>query len=134
MANPLSASSKLGCPGFISMRRSATVTISAPDAVSASRVSSSSLYFPVPTISRERQLLPARTKGSLTPNMVAPLAAGVAWSATTDEGYDLQMIPVRQGRFGPRAPRHDVLVALDRHARRLDAEVQNQRGHGAPVG
>src|SRR4051794_17814375 len=116
------------------MRRSATVTISAPDAVSAFFVSSSSLYFPVPTIKRERQLLPARTKGSWTPNMVAPLAAGVAWSATADEGYDLYMIAVREPGFGPRAAWHDVLVALDRDLRRLHAEVRKQRGHGAPVG
>src|SRR5260370_23552119 len=133
MAYPLSASSKLGCPGFSSIRRSATVTISAPDAASARRVSSSSLYFPVPTISRERQLLPARIKGSSTPNMVAPVAAGVAWSATADERDYLDMVAVRQLRLGPGAARNDVLIAFDRHLRGLDSEVKKQRGHRAPV-
>ena len=40
------------CPMFV--RRIATVTISAPDATTASRVSAKSRYLPVPTRSRER--------------------------------------------------------------------------------
>src|SRR5262245_58859923 len=45
-------------------RRTATVTISAPDASTARRVSANEAYFPVPTMSRERYSRPASTKGS----------------------------------------------------------------------
>jgi hypothetical protein len=45
-------------------RRTATVTISAPDASMARLVSAKSLYLPVPTISRDRYLLPASSKKS----------------------------------------------------------------------
>ena len=41
------------------LRRTATVTISAPDASMARAVSAKSLYLPVPTIRRERKVLPA---------------------------------------------------------------------------
>src|SRR6266478_9927819 len=47
-------------------RRTATVTISAPDTSIARLVSLKSLYFPVPTISRERYLLPAMSRKSST--------------------------------------------------------------------
>ena len=40
-------------------RRTATVTISAPDASTAAAFSSKLLYLPVPTISREVKLRPA---------------------------------------------------------------------------
>src|SRR3972149_5761586 len=45
------------------MRRTATVTICVPEASSASCISSSVAYFPVPTINLERNSLPAITKG-----------------------------------------------------------------------
>jgi hypothetical protein len=41
---------------FKSTRRNATVMTSAPDASKAARVSATSLYLPVPTISREAKL------------------------------------------------------------------------------
>jgi hypothetical protein len=40
-------------------RRTATVTISAPEASTAAAFCAKSLYLPVPTISRERKVLPA---------------------------------------------------------------------------
>src|SRR5258705_12127508 len=42
-------------------RRTATVTISAPLSSTAARVSAKSLYFPVPTISRDLNDLPPRS-------------------------------------------------------------------------
>jgi len=45
-------------------RRTATVTISAPDAATAAAFCSKSLYFPVPTISRERKVRPATVQVS----------------------------------------------------------------------
>src|SRR6266851_6393687 len=47
-------------------RRTATVTISAPLSSTAARVSAKSLYFPVPTISRDLNDLPPRSKVSFT--------------------------------------------------------------------
>src|SRR3990172_6984421 len=44
-----------------------TVTISAPEASMASRISSIVRYLPVPTMSRERNALPAMINGSFIP-------------------------------------------------------------------
>src|SRR5687767_2363811 len=50
----------IGCLGSAMLtRRTATVTISAPDASTAAAFSSKLLYLPVPTISRERKVRPA---------------------------------------------------------------------------
>src|SRR3954469_25094283 len=55
----------MGCDGSERFtRRTATVTISAPDASIARAVSSKSLYLPVPTRRRERKRLPATSKAS----------------------------------------------------------------------
>ena len=57
-----------------STRRTATVTISAPDASMARTISSLLRYFPVPTMRRERKLRPpmvsgasARVSGAIVP-------------------------------------------------------------------
>ena len=47
-------------------RRTATVTISAPEASSASRIRGKVAYLPVPTIRRERNGRPPKTKGSVS--------------------------------------------------------------------
>jgi hypothetical protein len=50
----------IGCLGSEMLtRRTATVTISAPDASTAAAFSSKLLYLPVPTISREVKVRPA---------------------------------------------------------------------------
>src|SRR5918992_5204552 len=49
-----------------SIRRTATVTISAPEAATASRMVSNESYFPVPRMRRERKLRPAITSSSFT--------------------------------------------------------------------
>ena len=46
-------------------RRTATVTISAPEASMAAAVSGPSLYLPVPTMRRERKRRPAMTRSSV---------------------------------------------------------------------
>ena len=60
------ASSRLGSFGFWPMlvRRIATVTICAPLASTAARVSAKSWYLPVPTSRRDAYGLPAMTSGS----------------------------------------------------------------------
>ena len=45
-------------------RRTATVTISASDSSSASFMSGNVAYLPVPTIRRDRNVRPPKTKGS----------------------------------------------------------------------
>jgi len=47
-------------------RRTATVTISAPDASTAAAFSSKLLYLPVPTISRDENVRPATLQLSAT--------------------------------------------------------------------
>ncbi len=54
-----------------SIRRTAMVTISHPDARTASRITSKEGYLPVPVISRERNSRAAMTSGS---EIVAPFA------------------------------------------------------------
>ena len=62
-------------------RRTATVTISAPDASSAAAFCSKLLYLPVPTISREVKVRPATLQ-------VSPI------SAAADEGDDLIIVAI----------------------------------------
>ncbi len=49
-----------------SIRRTATVTISQPDAVTASRIVSNESYFPVPVISRDLNSRPAIVRLSMS--------------------------------------------------------------------
>src|SRR5918993_5596816 len=61
----------IGCFGSAMFtRRTATVTISAPDASTAAAFSSKLLYFPVPTISREVKVRPATVQLSSVRNML----------------------------------------------------------------
>ena len=53
----MKSSSDSPCPGRLT-RRTATVTISAPDASMASRMFSNDGYLPVPTMSRDLNSLP----------------------------------------------------------------------------
>ncbi len=48
------------------MRRTATVTISQPEATTASRIVSNESYFPVPVIRRERNSRPAMVRLSMS--------------------------------------------------------------------
>ncbi len=57
-----------------SIRRTATVTISHRDSTIASRIVSNVSYFPVPVISRDRNVRPAITSGSLSLIPLPPLA------------------------------------------------------------
>src|ERR1051325_9209197 len=82
------------CPGApISTRRMLTVTICAPLAAIASRMTPKSLYFPVPTISRGSNDFPPITS-------VSSLI-----SASLRHRHDLDDVPFRQRRVGnlPRA-------------------------------
>src|SRR3569833_446915 len=74
----------IGCLGSAMLtRRTATVTISAPDASTDAAFCSKLLYLPVPTISREPKLRPATDQLSV---MIV--------SASANEGDDLEIVAV----------------------------------------
>src|SRR5262245_15370414 len=99
------------------VRRMATVTISAPEASIACRVSAKSLYLPVPTSRRERYGLPAT------------MSFSSAISASTHGDDDLELIAIEQHRRAVRAARHDLAIAL--HGDLLAGQLQGckQRSH-----
>src|SRR5688572_14026124 len=97
-----------------STRRSATVTISAPEAAIASRVSSFEAYLPVPTMMRDWKLRAPRVQVSFM-------------SASTDEGDDLEVIALGQHRRGVHRARHDFSVALDGDRLAREAQLPDQR-------
>src|SRR6185295_317366 len=69
-----------GWPGSeMFTRRTATVTISAPEAATAAAFCSKLLYLPVPTMSRETKLLPATVQLSFA----SPVGAAIRLSAFT---------------------------------------------------
>src|SRR3954470_20740749 len=93
----------IGCLGSaILTRRTATVTISAPDASTAAAFCSNDLYLPVPTISREPKLRPA----------TAPSSAMNSTSA--HESDDLEIVAILDLHLREGRSRHDLEVALDR--------------------
>src|SRR5439155_4692358 len=93
-------------------RRTATVTISAPEASTARRVSAKDAYLPVPTIRRERYSRPARTKGS----------ADRAISAASDEMDDLDAVAGGEPPGGVVGARHHGAVHLDGDPPRSEPE------------
>src|SRR5262245_15911289 len=96
-------------------RRTATVTISAPDASMAARVSAKSRYLPVPTIRRERYALPPSCRrSSATP------------SASADELHDFDHVALAQSAALVVVARQDVEVDLDRDAARAQSKLADQ--------
>src|SRR6266581_11541 len=87
----------------ILVRRIATVTISAPLASTARRVSSKSRYFPVPIRRRERYARPAMSKGSAICS-ARRLGAFIAL-APADGRDDLERIALGEPRVRIAAPR-----------------------------
>src|SRR5688572_365774 len=102
-----STSRMLGSPLFWPMlvRRIATVTISAPDASIARRVSSKSRYLPVPTRRRERYALPATTSAS---RATALSGAFTLASAHGDDDFDA--VAFGEDLLGKAAARDDLAV------------------------
>src|SRR5437868_5605226 len=106
-------------------RRTATVTISAPEASIARRVSSKSLYLPVPTMSRERYSRPASTNGSFCWVMGA--------SPATDELHDLDLIALADRPRAVLRRRQDVAVELDRDPSSAERELREKVGDGVAL-
>src|SRR5437763_6700019 len=80
------------------VRRIATVTISAPLASMARRVSSKSLYFPVPIRRRERNLRPATTNTS-SADEFSRREAGTDISTSSYRHDDLELVAVGKPGF-----------------------------------
>src|SRR3954468_20326755 len=94
-------------------RRTATVTISAPEASTAAAFSSRLLYLPVPMISREVKVRPA------TGQVSGCTVAGRFTSAASDEMHDFVVVTVLDLHRSQRRARNDLEVALHRDARRV---------------
>src|SRR5688572_5042021 len=99
-------------------RRTATVTMSAPDAACACAMTLFDGYLPVPTIKRERKVRPAMTNGV---SVMVSLAAA-------DEVDDLHGVAIVQDDVGERAAFQDLEVVLDRHAAGIDVELVEELG------
>src|SRR5258705_7351006 len=122
-----STSSRLGSPAFWPMlvRRIATVTIWAPLASMARRVSSKSRYLPVPTKRREAYVFPATTSASCA---TALSAAFTLASSHRDDHLDA--VAVGEALVAEAAARHDLAVALDRQPATGERELVQQLGEG----
>src|SRR5215831_1869656 len=115
------------------VRRMATVTISAPEASIAARVSPKSLYLPVPTRSRERYARPAMTSGSSRPTRCGSVTVFMRTSAATHRGDDLDPVAGGEPRVALTALRHDLAVTLDRDALPLQRELAHEIGDGQRI-
>src|SRR3989338_9088349 len=102
-------------------RRTATVTMSAPEASITRLVSAKSLNFPVPTIRRDfSSIEPMRKRSSAMP--------------ASDEIDDFNALPLLDRRGRESAPIDDRQVHLDRHAIRDDAKIGEQSPDRRPAG
>src|SRR3989442_4334245 len=111
---------------FRSTRRTATVTISAPDASWASFMTWKLGYLPVPTMRRERNSRPARIRGSpLMLPMVARTAASGGFTplAAPHEGHYLEPVAVVQTQPGVLVAVNDAHVVRHRHPRPVQREL-----------
>src|SRR3982750_3901108 len=104
-------------------RRTATVTISAPDAATAAAFSSRLLYLPVPTISRDVNVRPATVQLSDCND------CGAFKSASTNEMHNLEGIALGDQTAVQRAARHDLQISLDGHLARVHAKVRQHLGN-----
>src|SRR5688572_2423553 len=99
-------------------RRTATVTMSAPEAACAWAMTGCDGYLPVPAIRRDANVRPAITRGvSIT--SVLPSA---------DEIDDLDAVPLADDNLGEALPLDDEEVVLDGHPPGIDVEPSQQGG------
>src|SRR5688500_10897566 len=109
----------------------ATVTMSAPDAACACAITACEGYLPVPTISRDRNVRPAMTKGV---SVICATSSGPSGQiehsplTTPDEIDDLDAVALVHERVVEEVPLQDREVVLDSHAPRIDGELRQQVG------
>src|ERR1051325_3427552 len=100
-------------------RRTATVIMSAPEASCAFTMTDGDEYFPVPTISREANVLPAIVK-----------LESMNLLSTADEVDDLHLIALAHQRVVECRALQDDQVVFDRHPARIDVELSQKTTHG----
>src|SRR6185436_1663273 len=121
-------------------RRTATVTISAPDAACACAITAGEGYLPGPTMRRDLNVRPAIVNGlsvnAQLPNFQLPTASRLPLTAyygdltATDEVHDLHRVTFADEDVRIRLALDDVQVVFDRHPARIDVELREKRGHG----
>src|SRR6185369_9547324 len=109
-------------------RRTATVTISAPDASTAAAFSSRLLYLPVPTISRDVKVRPA------TVQLSGETDCGAFNSASSNKMHDLERIAVSDGDLAQSCARDDLEIALTRALLRVETQLTEHRGDAESAG
>src|SRR5262245_14566017 len=108
-------------------RRTATVTISAPDASCACAITANDEYLPVPTINRDLKVRPAITNGAsvnaqLPTNHESLIANHQCSLAAAYEVHDLHGVAVADDDFSKPMALDDVQVVFHRNATRIDLE------------
>src|SRR5262245_37195233 len=115
-------------------RRTATVTMSAPEASCACAITGNDEYFPVPTMSRDLNVRAAMTNGvsvnsqrphspitnrQSTTNHQSKIAIHQCSLATTNEIHDLDRVAFTDDDLGKPTALDDVLIVLDRNPARI---------------
>src|SRR5688572_30603336 len=129
-------------------RRTATVTMSAPDASCARAMTACDGYLPVPMIRRDWNVRPAMTNGESViqqisnpkpqapriqspriqiPEIINHQSSFIDDSPSADEVDDLHSIAVLDHDLLEALAFDDGEVVLDRHAPRVDVELLEQR-------
>ena len=109
-------------------RRTATVTISAPDASTAAAFSSRLLYLPVPTISRELKVRPSDGPAIGLDVLLR------RHSTASNEMHDLKIVAILDTDLAERRSRHDLQVTLDRDPQRIEPKPVHHLGNVMPPG
>src|SRR5262245_24479809 len=97
-------------------RRTATVTMSAPDASCAFTMTEGDEYLPVPTMSLEANVFPAITKESMADSLTS-----------ADEVDDLNLIAVADLGRVKRGPFQHHQIVFDCDPPRVDLELAEER-------
>src|SRR5688572_16286896 len=111
-------------------RLTATVTISAPDAVCACAITAFEGYLPVPTMSRERNVRPAMTKevSAVKSQIPNPKAREARLLASADEVHDLHGIAFAHDDIREGVALEDGQVVLNGDTAGVDVELGEQFG------
>src|SRR6187401_3393429 len=113
------------------IRRTATVTMSAPDASCARCMTAKDEYLPVPTMRRDANSRPAMTRGSAK-------GLGIGdWGlvmATTHEIHNFHLVAVLNLRTVIVGALDDVHVVLHGHAAWIDVQLREQSGQRQRTG
>src|SRR5881275_789411 len=105
-----------------STRRTATVTISAPDASMARTIVSLSRYLPVPTMRREWKVRPPMVNG-VSRSVSTAVAIG---SPPSHEMHQLDRVPRSYSDLAQRGPADDGAVVLHHDGARVELERSEQ--------